>query len=660
VVVFDGDCNFCRLWIRRWQAVTMELVDYEPLQSPRLAARFTEVPASDLEKAVHLIDTDGSVYSGAEAAFRALAHAPHEHWLLDWYAHSTTFARISERVYGFTATHRRSFSFFTRLFWGAHVEPPRHILLRSVFLRLLGLIYLIAFASLWVQILGLLGSNGIVPAKATIAAAAQQAAAAHMGTERYHLIPTLCWFNAGDSFLQIQCLAGVISGICLIIGVAPALCLALLWMLYLSLATIGQEFLGFQWDNLLLETGLLATFFAPLRLWGFSKGAPPSRIVLWLFRLLLFKLMFQSGCVKLFSGDATWRNLSALNYHFETQPLPTWVGYYAYFLPHSVLRICTALMFGIELVVPFLVFAPRRVRQVPCMLFILLQALIVLTGNYCFFNLLTMLLCLLLLDDAALEKLSPTTWHKNPLFNSAVSGEAVETRASSPVGQRKVSGRLRWPIQITFPLACITLVVSLIQFAGMFRVRIPWPGPFVTVYRWVAPLRSFNNYGLFAIMTTSRPEIIAEGSEDGIRWMAYEFKYKPGDMMRRPGFVEPHQPRLDWQMWFAALGSYRENPWFINFCIRLLQGSPQVLELLERNPFPVHPPRYVRARVYDYRFASWAEHKKTGAWWQREFKGEYVPALSLQKGEGSESWHAGARATVGSGEAAGLQLSRRD
>jgi hypothetical protein len=494
---------------------------------------------------------------------------------------------------------------------------------------LLGFIYLFAFASLWLQITGLLGADGILPAKLTMAVAEQQTSA-HIGLERYHILPTLCWFNTTDSFLQIQCAAGVLLGACLVFGIAPAPCLFLLWLLYLSLVTIGREFLGFQWDNLLLETGFLAIFFAPLRLYGLSRGPPPSRIVLWLLRLLLFKLMFQSGCVKLLSGDPTWRNLTALTYHYETQPLPTWLGYYAFFLPHSIQRISAVAMFGIELVIPFLIFAPRRVRQVPCALFIALQVLIFLTGNYCFFNLLTILLCLLLLDDAALHRLWPPTWHSNASLKLPPADLPTESPASPPLNKPSRLNRLKWPIQVTFPLACVTVVIFLMQLGAMFRLPIPWPRPIITVYRWLAPFRSFNNYGLFAVMTTSRSEIIVEGSDDRITWLPYEFKHKPGDVMRRPKFVEPHQPRLDWQMWFAALGTYRENPWFINFCIRLLEGSPRVLALLERNPFPNHPPRFLRARMYDYHFASLSEHRRTGPWWQRELNSDYLPVtLSL-------------------------------
>jgi hypothetical protein len=184
---------------------------------------------------------------------------------------------------------------------------------------------------------------------------------------------------------------------------------------------------------------------------------------------------------------------------------------------------------------------------------------------------------------------------------------------------------------INVGLVCVFLGTSLLQFSFMFRVPLPWPKPIVTAYEWLSPFRTFSSYGLFAVMTTSRTEIIIEGSNDGVTWSEYEFKYKPGDVKRRPKFVAPHQPRLDWQMWFAALGNYRQNPWLVNFCVRLLQGSPEVLGLLERNPFPNAPPRYIRAVVYDYHFSDLDTRRKTGAWWRREPKGDYLPTISLRE-----------------------------
>jgi predicted DCC family thiol-disulfide oxidoreductase YuxK len=637
LMIYDGDCNFCSVWIRRWQHITGDRLDYLPFQDSSIATRFAEIHRGQLETAVHLIEPDGTVYTGAEAAFRALSHNPHEQWLFDWYVHSAVFASTSERVYRFVATHRALFSTATRWLWGEHVEPPQHFLVRGLFLRSLAIIYLIAFISLWSQIIGLVGQNGILPAKSTMENLQQQVTAANIGVERYHLFPTLAWFGTSDRALHWQCALGVLFSVLLLIGFAPAPCLFLVWLIYLSLSTICREFLGFQWDILLLETGFLAIFFAPLSLlprWvgrapsravepGKSVAtprlartlAPPSRSVLWLLRWLLFCLMFQSGCVKLLSGDPTWRNLTVLTFHYETQPLPTWIGWYAHQLPVWFQKTSTALMFTIELALPFLIFAPRRPRFFACATLIALQILILLTGNYCFFNFLTIILCFTLLDDAALNYLIPKNFKR--FFSVPPS-----TLESSVPWLRRI---------INFALACVFLGTSALQFSSMFRLRIPWPKQIIAAYEWISPFRTFSSYGLFAVMTTSRPEIIIEGSNDGITWFEYEFKYKPGDLKRRPRFVAPHQPRLDWQMWFAALSDYRHNPWFVNFCLRLLQGSPEVLTLLERNPFPNAPPRYIRAIVYDYHFTDIATCRKTGAWWRREHKGDYLPAISLRE-----------------------------
>jgi predicted DCC family thiol-disulfide oxidoreductase YuxK len=620
-MVYDGDCNFCKFWIHRWQRSTGDKVDYVPFQDPRVAEQFPELPRALFERAVQLIEPDGSVFSGAEAVFRSLAHNPLRETVRHWYEESPAFAGVSEFAYAFVATHRELFSWLTRLAWGRHLEPSTHQLVRWTFLRALAVIYVIAFVSLWVQIAGLVGSRGILPAKSTTELAGRQFDAQKIGLNRYHLFPTLCWLDSSDRFLKIQCAAGTLLALLVLIGIAPAPCLFLLWLIYLSLISIGRDFLSFQWDNLLLETGFLAIFFAPLQLLPRLSRAPrPSRIALFLLRWLLFRLIFESGCVKLLSGDTAWRNLTALDVHFETQPLPTWVGWYAHQMPVWGHKLSTVLMFVIELGVPFLIFGPRRLRHWGAWALIGLQVFIFLTGNYCFFNLLTVALCVLLFDDAALKKCAPARWRNNPALDPSLS---------------TLRRRPRWPIQVTSPLTAIVLVVSMMQLSGMFRVRVPWPQPLVALYEWLAPLRSVNQYGLFAVMTTTRPEIIVEGSDDGVNWLAYEFKYKPGNLKRRPGFVEPHQPRLDWQMWFAALGNFQQNPWFVEFCIRLLQGSPDVLALLERNPFPEKPPRYIRAVTYNYRFTNMDLRRKTGQWWRREPAGNYLPPLSLREDDSS-------------------------
>jgi predicted DCC family thiol-disulfide oxidoreductase YuxK len=617
LMVFDGDCNFCTLWIRRWQQMTGDAVDYLPAQDPRIAEQFPEIPRKQFDTAVQLIETDGVVYSGAEAVFRVLAHNPKSRWLLHVYQTSPAFSNITEWAYRLVAGDRTFFSLLTRWFWGRHVEQPTYYLARWFFLRALGVVYLVAFVSLWTQINGLIGHNGILPTDQFMSAVKEQCDARGIGVERYHLLPTLCWLNSSDSFLHFQCAAGIALAVLLILGIAPAPCLALLWLIYLSLITVGRDFLGFQWDNLLLEAGLLAIFYAPLQLLPCpSREASPSRAVRWLLWLLLFKLMFSSGCVKLISGDPNWRNLTALTFHYYTQPLPTWIGWYANQLPQWFQKFSCDAMFGIELGAPWLIFAPRRFRFFCGAAIGFLQILILLTGNYTFFNWLTLALCLLLLDDFILERIVPLKFRR--LFSTSLQPSASNLSR-------------RWPRPLIALLAAVILSASGFQLATTLGFRSLLLAPFAWAAEQLGPLRTVNNYGLFAVMTTERREIIVEGSNDGVNWFPYEFKYKPGDVNRRPGFVAPFQPRLDWQMWFAALGNTRQNPWFLNFCERLLQGSPDVLALMANNPFPGHPPHYIRAEFYDYHFTSFAEHRATGAWWKREHIGEYLQPVSLNE-----------------------------
>jgi predicted DCC family thiol-disulfide oxidoreductase YuxK len=608
LLVYDGECNFCGRWIARWKKATGERVDYAPFQE--VAGRFPEIPKDAFERASQLIEPGGQVSSAAHAVFRTLAYASGKRWMLWRYEKITAFRFASECFYRLVADHRVAFSLVSRIFWGKDVLPSTYFLSRWLFLRTLGLIYLIAFVSLWTQIDGLVGSQGILPVPEFL-----QAVQERIGPERYLVAPTLCWLDSSDAFLHFLHGGGVLLSILLILGIAPVPVLLLLWICYLSLTTISQDFLSFQWDILLLETGFLAIFFAPFRfLPKISKESSPSRTVLWLLRWLLFRLIFYSGAVKLASGDPTWRNLTALNYHYETQPLPPWTAWYAHQLPEAFQKVSVALMFGVELVLPFLIFAPRRLRQAACAGMVALQILIIITGNYCFFNLLTIALCLLLLDDTFWSSVRVAIQRRT---RNGVSGEARHSR--------------HWPRWIVTPVALAILLVSATQVTRLLRLPVSWPQPILQLRRALAPFYIVNSYGLFAIMTTSRPEIVLEGSDDEMNWFPYEFKYKPGDPKRRPRFVAPHQPRVDWQMWFAALSDFRSNPWFLRLSQRVLEGSPAVLGLLQKNPFPEKPPRYLRAMVYDYHFTDFANRRASGAWWFRERKGLYCPILSLRK-----------------------------
>ncbi len=360
LLVFDGDCNFCRRWIARWQQATRDRIEYLPFQDPRIAESFPELPRERFEQSVQLIETDGSVFSGAEAVFRSLAFVPRKRWQLWLYRHVAGVPPATEAAYRFVARHRDGFSVLTRILWGTHVERPTYFLSRWLFLRALGAIYLIAFVSLWTQVTGLVGANGILPAKNLLELAFE-----HNGYGAYWLLPTVAWFNASDTSLQIICGTGAVLSVLLVAGVAPVIVSFLLWVLYLSLVAVGQDFLSFQWDILLLETGLLAVFLAPLQLVPrLSRESPPSPTARWLLWWLLFRLVFESGVVKLTWNDPTWHNLTALTFHYETQPLPTWIGWYAHQLPLWFQKFSCAGMFAVELGAPVLIFPPRRLRFV--------------------------------------------------------------------------------------------------------------------------------------------------------------------------------------------------------------------------------------------------------------------------------------------------------
>jgi len=506
---------------------------------------------------------------------------------------------------------------------GSAVPSNSHRIARGLFLRLLAAIYVAAFLSLFFQITGLIGAQGVLPVGEFLARVREP-----MGGRGYYLLPTVFWFHSSDVFLKTVCAGGAgVAAVLLATGLWPRGLLFILWALYLSVVAAGQEFMGFQWDALLLETGFLAVFFAPA---GFrpdgrspavrrgapdtsgARGADPAFVAnavsrapentafLWLLRALLFKLMFLSGVVKLMSGDAAWRGLSALQYHYETQPLPTALAWYAHQAWPWLQKTSVAAMFFIELILPFFIFAPRRWRQAAGAGLILLQLIIMLTGNYCFFNLNTIALCLLLYDDAFFRRWSP--------------GRDPPTAPKAKPGKPLLAA------------AGILLFISVVKTADMLT-RGGLPGYLRAAVSWTEPFRSVNTYGLFAVMTTTRPEIEVEGSNDGKIWKAYEFRWKPGSPARDLRYVAPHQPRLDWQMWFAALGDYRQSPWFMNFLARLLMGSKPVLDLLAENPFPERPPKYIRALLYDYKFTRRGEKKV----WRRELKGLYCPVVSLRE-----------------------------
>ena len=486
---------------------------------------------------------------------------------------------------------------------------------RWLFLRALAVVYALAFASLGVQITGLVGEQGLLPAIDFLDAVEETYAA-----ESYRLIPTVFWIlPPTDVALTGVCVAGVALAVVLFLGLVPHLALLGLWGLYLSLYSVGRDFLGFQWDSLLLETGFLALFLAPLR-WRTSliREAAPSWIGLSLLWFLLFKLMFASGAVKLASGDPVWRDFTALEFHFETQPIPTVLGWYAHQLPDALLSISTFVMFFIELAMPFALcvliserFYPgvilRTIRNVAFAGFAILMLAIAATGNYGIFNLLTLALAILMVDDRTWASVVP---------RPVRAGLGLDRVPPSPSRAALAT--------VAYGAVAVGLVAVSATFFGLRLFRVEDPGIVQSVRRVVAPFASLNTYGLFANMTVERPEIRIEGSADGVEWKEYEFRYKPGDASHKPPFVAPHMPRLDWQMWFAAL-EYRASPdqrrstrWYKSLLEAIFENRVPVLELFAVNPFPDEPPRFLRSTVASYRFSSPEERRESGAWWTVE------------------------------------------
>jgi lipase maturation factor 1 len=576
VLVFDGKCGFCSIWIEYWKQLTGDAIDYAASQE--VAGRYPQIPSEDFKRSVQLVQPSGEVSSGARAVFETLAVRPSRRWMLSAYQSVPGLAPAAELAYRTIAGHRNFFYWITVLLFGREIRPLTYDAVQSVFVKCLAVIWLVAFVSFGVQADGLIGSHGVQPVGEYLSRVRE-----FLGGGAWHAAPTLFWLNSSDAAVRIVWIAGALSAVLAYLGVVRRAALLSAFILYLSLLNGTQEFLSFQWDLLLLEAGLLAIFL------GYSTA------IIWMFRWLLFRLMFLSGAVKLLSGDLTWHSLTALTFHFETQPIPTALAWYAHQLPEWFLRASCAAVLFIELGAPFLVLGPRRLRLIALPAIAGLQVLIMLTGNYAFFNWLTLALCLFLVDDGWLGK-------------------------SSLASTRR-------------PVIAAVVVVVVGTLSSLFMVRTlsrSYPRAIDSIVSFIAPFGITSSYGLFANMTTQRPEIIIEGSNDGTTWLPYEFRYKPGRLDRPPPWVAPHQPRLDWQMWFAALGSYRENVWLLDMMARILEGAPAVLGLLDRNPFPDAPPKFLRAQTYEYRFSDWRTGHETGNWWARKPAGTYVPAVSLQ------------------------------
>jgi len=519
-------------------------------------------------------------------------------------------------------------------------SPPSHLWPRWIFLRALGLIYFSAFYSLIFQIKGLIGPNGILPAGDYL-----EAVSAALHGSRFWFAPTLLWFSSSNHALMLISWAGLIASLLVIFNVWPRMALVICFVCFLSFVTAAQDFAGYQSDGMLLEAGFLSLFFAPPGLWpGLARGHAPSRASLFLLKWEWFCIYFESGIVKIASGDQSWRHLTALDDYYQNGPLPTWLGWYAQKLPHGVHAGTVILTFVVELIVAWMMFLPRRFRIACFCIVTPFQLGIALTANYTFINYLLLSLGFLLLDDDVFETILPRRLCSfiersasrisagtpiSPLAESAV--RPADSPAAKLAAPASGTNWRRW-IHIEkmsfagFFLALI-LYITGAQLVLMLVPGLPLPQ---APARWLSPFRVADSYGLFAVMTHARYEIEFQATRDGKTWIAYPFRYKPQDVKSAPGIYAPYQPRFDWNLWFASLGPWQNYRFVVWTEERLLDNEPDVIALFAGNPFPGAPPQQVRALIYQYWFTDLKTKREQGLWWRRELLGEYAPSLERE------------------------------
>jgi|HubBroStandDraft_5_1064220.scaffolds.fasta_scaffold03827_3 hypothetical protein len=501
---------------------------------------------------------------------------------------------------------------------------------RWLFLRWLGFIYFSAFYSLIFQIRGLIGPEGILPASDYLDAVAHS-----LGHVRFWYAPTLLWFSSGPHMLVGLCWAGMVGSILLVLNIWPRGALAVCFLCFLSFVSAAGDFSGYQSDGMLLEAGFITLFFAPPGFRpGFGTSRPPSRASLFLLQWEWFRIYFESGLVKIVSGDPQWRNMTAMDEYYQNGPLPTWIGWYLQHLPHWFHASTAYATLALELGLVWMLFLPRRWRILCFFLVTSWQIGIILTANYTFLNYLVLALGFLLLDDRLLLSLVPQRW--KPYLLNQLKADRIDEIRPNDSGEvvppsLKVHRSSSHPQLAALKFSLTGLMLGWIFYSTTVQmIWIIWPSfklP-TTPIEALDPFRIANRYGLFAVMTRGRYEIEFQGSEDGQRWEAYPFRYKPQDPSQPPGIYAPYQPRFDWNLWFASLGSWREYPIVLSTEIQLLSNDPDVLALFAGNPFAHAPPTQVRAVLWQYWFTTRAEKRNTGLWWRREFLGLYAPAIT--------------------------------
>jgi hypothetical protein len=481
-------------------------------------------------------------------------------------------------------------------------EAPTYWLTRFIILRWLGFVYLIAFLVAANQLAPLIGKDGLLPVSPFM-----DRVAGHFGSrfDAFLELPSVFWLGHSDASLLAVSWLGAGLSLVVLLGYANAILLFVLWALYMSIVNIGQDWYSFGWEIQLLETGFLAIFLCPL-LDGrpFPRRAPPIA-VLWLFRWLIFRIMLGAGLIKL-RGDSCWRDLTCLYYHYETQPLPNPFSRFLHFQPHWFHQFGALWNHFVEVVAPWFVFAPNLARRLAGFFLFTFQLFLIFSGNLSFLNWLTIVPILACFDDALLARLFPRRL-ADQARQAAAAAQPSEAQYITSIGLCVVVG-----------LLSVLPVANLVSSSQVMNTSF-------------SRLHLVNTYGAFGSVGRERMDLVFEGTDDPVltehtTWREYEFKGQPVDLMRRPPFVAPYQLRLDWQMWFAAMSNPQEYPWTLHFVWKLLHNDPLTLSLLASNPFPQHPPHFVRAMLYRYQFAP--PGNAQGAWWQRTELGVWLPPMS--------------------------------
>ena len=532
--------------------------------------------------------------------------------------------------------------------------PQGRLVPRWIFLRALAAIYFSAFYSLLFQIKGLIGPKGILPAQQYLAAVAEQ-----MGVARYWFAPTLYWMSSSSAMMMAVTWIGLIASVIAFLNLWPRMSFFICFVCFLSFVSATQVFSSYQSDGMLLEAGFLALSFAPRGInpgWGADNA--PIRASYFLLQWEWFRIYFESGMVKLASGDPQWRNFTAMDQYYQNGPLPTWIGWYVEHLPHWFQAATVAGTLGMELGLVFMMFFPRRVRLICFFIVTPWEIGVILTANYAFLNYLVLALGFLLLDDKFLLRFVPARFRpydatqipepvreaeeeeERPLslFFAAEDRSGEDKQESADKGPAEHGGKRTnflgrfgfylWAARLTVAAVMLTWIAydTTAEMIGIPLREIPVPTKPIMV---LDPFRIANQYGLFAVMTRGRYEIEFQGSNDGENWTAYPFCNKPQALNEAPRIYAPYQPRFDWNLWFASLGDWRQNDIVPLTEEKLLVNDADVLSLFRGNPFPEVPPRYVRAVLWQYWFTTMDEKRQTGNWWRREFVGLYAPELTM-------------------------------